>query len=472
MRRLLALLVALIAGASAIYVTKNPEKSSLDATARRSASRTVQLADGYTHYDISGPDSGQPVVLVHGFSVPSYIWDSTAVSGAGYRVIRYDVYGRGWSDRPDAAYDGALFDRQLDGLLDSLHVTVPIFLPGAPRSAASSPGTTSPATRPAWTLPRRPCRLVDPRPRMDGVAGHRQLGHPAGDASPGWRTTRASGLPPPRALARLGPSAIALMHYKGFGRALLRSAMTSGRTDFDSLYAAVRKSGVPVLLVWGRQDTTVPIEKAEVLNAPSRRWSSSPSTRRAPPAHGAGGARARAHQGVPGEARTGGRRGPSPPTTSGSVRRDQARVSTTPPAHHADVRRRGAAAFTIQRAPASSHSPGVRREARSLPAAPLGVPHLPRIGVDDDQLAAGGGDAEEERRHLVGGDAVHPHRHHLRLRVREAGAVLDGVTGRGVRAVAAGEGHQGAHLRMPAQFAHDGPRLSSGSRRRGGQARR
>ena len=40
--------------------------------------------------------TGPLVVLVHGLSVPYYIWDSTAASlaAAGHRVIRYDEYGR------------------------------------------------------------------------------------------------------------------------------------------------------------------------------------------------------------------------------------------------------------------------------------------------------------------------------------------------------------------------------------------
>ena len=35
--------------------------------------------------------------------MPYYIWDSTAAGwpAAGYRVVRYDEYGRGLSDRPD-----------------------------------------------------------------------------------------------------------------------------------------------------------------------------------------------------------------------------------------------------------------------------------------------------------------------------------------------------------------------------------
>ena len=87
---------------------------------------------GVTHYDVAGPDSGQRVMLVHGFSVPAYIWDSTvvALTGAGFRVARYDQFGRGYSDRPDVPYTPDLFDRQLLQLLDSLGWREPVSLVG------------------------------------------------------------------------------------------------------------------------------------------------------------------------------------------------------------------------------------------------------------------------------------------------------------------------------------------------------
>src|SRR3982751_5534470 len=125
--RLSKLIVAPIAIAvaclSLLNVTRNPERADLDASPRQGVpGKFVTLGDGITHYDVAGPDSGQRVMLVHGFSVPSYIWDSTvtALSGAGFRVARYDEYGRGYSDRPDVAYTADLYDRQLLQLLDSL----------------------------------------------------------------------------------------------------------------------------------------------------------------------------------------------------------------------------------------------------------------------------------------------------------------------------------------------------------------
>ena len=137
MKRALAIVGALVlilcVGLFAFYLSRNPEKRTIDESARRTApGKFVRLSDGVTHYELLGPDSGATVVLVHGFSVPYYIWDSTAValSNRGYRVLRYDEYGRGWSDRPKIAYDAAMYDRQVGELLDSLHIAGPVHLAG------------------------------------------------------------------------------------------------------------------------------------------------------------------------------------------------------------------------------------------------------------------------------------------------------------------------------------------------------
>jgi pimeloyl-ACP methyl ester carboxylesterase len=116
------------------YRAKDPERRRLDDAARAEApGRFVRLADGVTHYEIAGPDTGRVVVLAAGFSVPAYIWDSLhlGLADSGFRVVRYDYYGRGWSDRPEAAaYDQDLFVRQLSGLLDSLRITTSVDLAG------------------------------------------------------------------------------------------------------------------------------------------------------------------------------------------------------------------------------------------------------------------------------------------------------------------------------------------------------
>ena len=59
---------------------------------------------------------------MHGFSVPYFIWDPTFkfLTKSGFRVLRYDLFGRGYSDRPKLRYDIDLFCKQLRELLDTL----------------------------------------------------------------------------------------------------------------------------------------------------------------------------------------------------------------------------------------------------------------------------------------------------------------------------------------------------------------
>ena len=77
------------------YSRRNPEKRALDELGRSEArgGRFARLSDGLTFYRLSGPDSGTPVVLVHGFSTPSYIWDSTAIALTGNELAN-TVYGK------------------------------------------------------------------------------------------------------------------------------------------------------------------------------------------------------------------------------------------------------------------------------------------------------------------------------------------------------------------------------------------
>ena len=103
-RRLVATgALAALAAALAFYELTDVEDRSLDAAARAEApGEHVRLSDGFTHYEVAGPDGAPVVVFAAGFSVPYYIWDPLfrTVADSGFRTIRYDYYGRGWSDRP------------------------------------------------------------------------------------------------------------------------------------------------------------------------------------------------------------------------------------------------------------------------------------------------------------------------------------------------------------------------------------
>jgi pimeloyl-ACP methyl ester carboxylesterase len=268
LRKLIVLPIALAAVClAAAYSIRNPETRDLDSAARAGVpGKFVTLGDGVTHYDVAGPDSGQRVMLVHGFSVPSYIWDSTvtALTGAGFRVARYDTYGRGYSDRPDVRYTSDLFDRQLTQLLDSLGWREPVDVVGL-----SMGGPVS-----AEFVGRHPERarsltLVDP------AAGTRS-GPPGMFRVPGlgqilWQTLAVPGMADGQLTDFVEPAKWpdwtsryrVQMQYRGFGRALRSTLVEGDGQVLDSVFARVGALGKPTLLIWGMQDSTVSIKNAD-----------------------------------------------------------------------------------------------------------------------------------------------------------------------------------------------------------------
>ncbi|KAI8982755.1 alpha/beta-hydrolase [Trametes punicea] len=79
----------------------------------------VKLPYGSVRYWLIGPEDGKPVALIHGLSVPAIIWKDVApqLAANGYRVLLYDLYGRGYSDAPQTTYDANLYTTQLALLL-------------------------------------------------------------------------------------------------------------------------------------------------------------------------------------------------------------------------------------------------------------------------------------------------------------------------------------------------------------------
>jgi pimeloyl-ACP methyl ester carboxylesterase len=92
----------------------------------------IQLSKGLTHYKLDGPSDGNVVVFIHGIAGPFGIWTKVADSlmSHGFRILQYDLYGRGYSDRPDVNYDLDFYINQLSELLAVLSIRNPIYLVG------------------------------------------------------------------------------------------------------------------------------------------------------------------------------------------------------------------------------------------------------------------------------------------------------------------------------------------------------
>ncbi len=232
----------------------------------------VTLPDGVTHYELTGPEDGQVVVLIHGFSTPMFLWDPTvpALTAAGLRVLRYDLFGRGYSDRPPVTYNADLFDRQLLHLLDALGLSAPVDLLGLSMGGLI-------AINFADRHPERVRRLA-----LEDPAGFSMsvtlralalflpvLGDVLMALAGNW--LMVGGLPRdfyrPERYPEYYEKYKAQLPYRGFKRAILSTMRNMSLAGMAETYARVGHQGRRTLLIWGRQDVTVPFVASEQVRA-------------------------------------------------------------------------------------------------------------------------------------------------------------------------------------------------------------
>ncbi len=241
---------------------RDTEKLELNDEVRAQAPGSfVNTPMGVVHYEMAGPPEAQTVVLVHGGTVPYYLWDPTfaALQDAGFRVLRYDLFGRGYSDRPDAAYSNAFFEQQLFDLLQALDITDPVDLVGISMSGAIVAGFT--AHHPE--LVRRVV-IMDPFHERMNIP---LLGLPGvGDyimtvfMEPALPKMQLDDFYRPERFPDWPDRYRFQMQYKGFHRALLSTLLNFANEDKLPYFQALDATGKPVLLMWGEQDRTVPYE--------------------------------------------------------------------------------------------------------------------------------------------------------------------------------------------------------------------
>lgn len=93
---------------------------------------SASLSAGRLSYQWHGPTDGDIVVLVHGFSTPKFVWQNTipALVDAGFRVLSFDHFGRGHSERPRVNYNRTHYVQELQELLDYLDIQAPVAMVG------------------------------------------------------------------------------------------------------------------------------------------------------------------------------------------------------------------------------------------------------------------------------------------------------------------------------------------------------
>ena len=225
----------------------------------------VKLSAGYTYYEFENREADTLLVMVHGFSVPAYIWDSTyyAALSRGYGALRYDAYGRGYSDNPDVVYDVALYASQLRELLEALQIERKVNLLGL-----SNGGRTITAF--AYQYPEHVKNLIYVDPSGFETISNDGT-YPVMVTEEEVKAFKQSDNYATMASGQLGDFYDSIpfrgwdrryeemMKFKGFVRALISTRKNS--PSLENEQKKIAESGIPVFAIWGEHDTVVKLDE-------------------------------------------------------------------------------------------------------------------------------------------------------------------------------------------------------------------
>jgi pimeloyl-ACP methyl ester carboxylesterase len=253
----------------------NTETVDLDQSVRAQApGKFVKLSDGLVHYQLSGPAEAPTVVLIPGATLPFFVWDPIIepLLKAGFRVLRFDLFGRGYSDRPNLRNDPAFFNKQIKELLDALQVKAPAHLMGIASGGLTSVLYTDQYPNDVSSLilicPEGHGEIQGDPPFLlrllltPGVGDY--LTDVMGDK---LLLDRLDGYSDDPAIVnelrdRFKPS----IRIKGFKRSLLSFLRNMPLRGADPVYRRVGERRLPTLIVWGNRDRVTPIALAKPVH--------------------------------------------------------------------------------------------------------------------------------------------------------------------------------------------------------------
>jgi pimeloyl-ACP methyl ester carboxylesterase len=223
----------------------------------------IELSDGFVHYELNGPADAQRVVLIHGNAAPYFSWDHNVpvLLEAGFGVLRYDIYGHGFSDRPNLKrYSRTLYDKQLVELLDSLGIQKEVDIVGTSQGGAIATYFTA-------NHPERVRKLALLAPLYDTFAGARMLDFIALPGIGEFMSKVFGDKMNLKNLNKVFASTEKLpeftvkfkraMRFKGLRRARLANLRGGGLENNQSFYKEVEHQERPVLLIWGTSDKLI-----------------------------------------------------------------------------------------------------------------------------------------------------------------------------------------------------------------------
>ena len=252
-----------------LYQYYNEDISKLEAARAASKSKFIESEIGITRYQVFGEKNNPTIVLIHSFNGFLESWDPNinALVNIGYRVVAYDLYGRGLSDRPFIKYDLSLFRDQLDLVIKEVDANTVHLIGSSFGCIIASDYTIN--------HPERVDKLV-----MIGPAGWPQEGgrNPLldvpiiGDLAFHYfgekilRPKVKAYLFKPSKHREVIEEWSRFASYSGFTRSALSTLRHSPVLDYTAGWKELEVLKKPTLFIWGQQDVSFPFTNTKKLS--------------------------------------------------------------------------------------------------------------------------------------------------------------------------------------------------------------
>jgi len=270
------LLIAICVIATPFFVEHR--RKPMDGIARNEAPGDfAELTDGTTHIRQIGPMRGPVIVCVHGLTTSEYVWNDLAakLTDAGFRILTYDLYGRGFSDRPKGAQDEAFFLRQLGEVLEAKGHADGVILMGY--SMGASIAVAYAAAHPdkvdklVLVAPAGMCEAVSGLDRV--LRDLPVLGDwvtlTFGGLLRKWRFARGRAKSDHK-LAALEQKQITEFSYRGYLAAVLSSTRHMLRSDQTGDHRRLENERVPTIAIWGEADEVIALSAMGAMTKANR----------------------------------------------------------------------------------------------------------------------------------------------------------------------------------------------------------
>ncbi len=230
----------------------------------------AQLSQGVTHYRWVGPTRGPVAVLIHGVATPSVAMDGVAegMGAMGYRVLMYDLYGRGLSDAAPGTQDRAFFLRQLSDLLAHQNAGEDLTLVGYSMGASIA---TAYAAENTYRI-KRVILLAGAgvQASESSFARFCRTTPVLGDWVHGMFAKRRIMLAIPKGTRRPAVQKVLMaqrqeLHRRGYLPAILSSRRGMLAEVQEEEHRKLGREDVPVVAIWGENDQVIPISALGVL---------------------------------------------------------------------------------------------------------------------------------------------------------------------------------------------------------------